>query len=66
MLEADEMATIDRIATVIRMLYGQQHVTTAIVAEQTGCTRQNAWYMLNRLSSSLPIYEHEGAWRLLE
>jgi hypothetical protein len=65
-LEADEMATIDRVATVMRWLYEGQTVTILRVANDTGLSRQGAWYLLSRLSSTIHIYNHDGEWKLLD
>ena len=60
------MATIDRVAIVIMWLYEGQPVTIMRVSEETGLTRQGAWYLLSRLSSSLHLHSHDGVWKLTQ
>lgn len=64
-LEVDVTPT-ERAAIVTRELMQGKVLTPADVAELTECTLRGGYYVLERLSRVLPIYEEQGRWSMVD
>lgn len=65
-MQSQDMRTTDRVAMICWLLLQGRAMTTVDVAKRTGMTRQGAWYLMARLSRTVPLYNDSGQWRLLE
>jgi hypothetical protein len=61
-----DINTVQRAAIVTRLLVQGGTITPAEVARLTDCTRRNAFYLLENLSTVLAIRDEEGKWFMIK
>ena len=58
----EDWVTTDSVAWAVWHLAHGEAMTTRLVAESTGLSREGAYKMLCRVSFRLPITQYEGEW----
>lgn len=62
----NDMSPIERATHIgMRLAWGET-VTARMLAEEYGISKRTAFRILDNASRVCPIYNHRGAWRLLE